>query len=88
MLSLYAVLCVGIQLAIYPRLQRRLGTVVCLRTSLPGYFIVAAAAPAIANSAQNGTASSIVHALVALLVLIKAFANMAFPSASILINAS
>jgi hypothetical protein len=88
MLSLYGFLSVAVQLAFYPRLQRRFGTIRCLRGALPGYFIVAGAAPAITKMAQAGVTSNVLYALVASLVLVKAMANTAFASTSILVNAS
>lgn len=88
MLSLYGFLSVSVQLAFYPPLHRRFGTVRCLQGALPGYLVVAAAAPAITKMAQTGTSSNVIYALVASLVLIKAAANTAFASTSILVNAS
>lgn len=87
-LSLYGFLSVTSQLGFYPTLQRRFGTVNCLRGAMPGYFIVAAAAPAITALAQRGASTNVIYGLIASLVVIKAAANTAFASTSILVNAS
>jgi hypothetical protein len=87
-LSLYGFLSVTSQLGFYPSLQRRFGTVNCLRGAMPGYFIVAAAAPAITAMAQRGASTTLIYGLIACLVVVKAAANTAFASTSILVNAS
>ena len=88
MLSLYGFLSVAVQLAFFPSLHRRFGSIKCLRGTLPGYFLVAAAGPIITQLAQKGASTNTIYALVAGLVLIKACANTSFASMSILVNAS
>jgi ABC-type lipopolysaccharide export system ATPase subunit len=88
MLSLYGFLSVAVQLAFFPPLHRQFGSIKCLRGTLPGYFLVAAAGPIITQLAQNGASKKTTYALVAGLVLVKACANTSFASMSIQVNAS
>lgn len=96
-LSLYGVLCVAIPLLVFPRMQRRLGTIISLRLTLAGYVLVALGAPIVTWLAISKTSTDnkgirhterlpAVWAGVVILVVLKASSNMAFSCTNLLVN--
>jgi hypothetical protein len=79
-------------------MQRRLGTILCLRITLSGYVLVALGAPivtwvAISRTSVDGHGKiqtdrlATVWVGVMLLIVLKAISNMAFACTNLLVNA-